>query len=116
MTSSEPFRFSTLRLHDAVLKELRVDWAARTCLAEMDAFVDGLEKPAQPLRIVWHKVEEVVVPHRDPWGNSVHINSAREEDGQFMIEMQSGDVIRIVAKNVEFSVVRGSPDHSGLPL
>jgi hypothetical protein len=103
MTSGTSLTFSSLPLHDAVLKELTVDWASRTCVAEVSAFVDGLKSPAQERRIVWRRIEEVVVPRRAPWGDSVHINSAREEDGQFVIEMQSGDVIRVAAAGVEFS-------------
>jgi hypothetical protein len=103
MTSDTSPKFSSLPLHDAVLKDLTVDWAARTCVAVVSAFVDGLKSPAQERRIVWRRIEEVVIPRRAPWGDSAHINSAREEDGRFVIEMQSGDVIRIAAESVEFS-------------
>jgi hypothetical protein len=104
MISSGQLQFGALPLHDAILKELRADWAARTCITEVLAFVDGLEKPAQLRWIVWNKTQEVGAPHRAPWGNSVHINTAREEDGHFIIAMQSGNRIRIAAENVEFRI------------
>jgi len=90
-------------LHDAVLKELRIDWSACVCVAEVLAFVDGLKLPAQHRHLRFSKIEEVIVPHRAPWGGSEQINSATEKDGVFLIEMQSGDVIRITAESVHFS-------------
>ena len=96
-------KFNDLPLHDAALNELRVDWKARTCFAELAAFVDGFDRPAQPRRLIWKNVQEVMIPFRAPWGGSAQINSAREEKGGYLVEMQSGDVIRIVAESVEFT-------------
>ena len=59
--------------------------------------------PARPAKLTWRRTEEVVAPHRMPWGASVHVNAVREEDGWFVLEMQSGDVIRIAAESFEFS-------------
>jgi hypothetical protein len=103
MLSNPEDQIGKLPLHDAVLKNLRVDWASRTCIAEVSAFVDGLARPAQERRITWKKVQEAVIPLRAPWGRSAQINSAREEEGSYLVEMQSGDVIRIVAEGVEFT-------------
>jgi hypothetical protein len=43
------------------------------------------------------------MPHRAPWGESLHINGQRRaEDGRFLIEIQTGDVIEIEADSFEF--------------
>lgn len=91
--------FGALPLHDAVLKELKFDWAAQVCIAELVAFIDGPQTPARPVKLTWTKTKEIVVPHRSPWGDSVHVNNAREEGAWFILEMQSGDMIRIAAES-----------------
>jgi hypothetical protein len=103
MSGQTQTKFGALPLHDAVLKELRLDWSAGICVAELVAFTDGLQKPARAAKLIWKKTQEVIAPHRAPWGGSVHINHAREEDGWFVLEMQSGDVIRVAAESFEFS-------------
>lgn len=102
MIRQAPVKFDALPLHDAVLKELRFDWVAGICVAELMAFTDGLQKPARAVKLVWNKTEEVVVPHRAPWGSSTHVNCTREDNGCFVLEMQSGDMIRIAAESFEF--------------
>jgi len=101
MNIGAAIKFSSLPLHDAILKELRVDWAARTCIAEVEAFV-ARDQNAQPHKIVWQKVRKITLPHEDPWGPSVFINTVREEEDCFVVEMQSGDEIRITAATFEF--------------
>ena len=93
--------FASLPLHDAILKELRIDWATRTCIAEVNAFVDR-DRDAQPRKIVWQKVRKITVPHEDPWGPSVFISTVRQEEDCYIVQMQSGDEIRITAGAVEF--------------
>jgi hypothetical protein len=102
-TSLKPSeQFSSLPLHDAILRELHTDWSRRVCIAEISAFVQA-GQPAVARQIIWHGVSEVLIPHRSPWGESEFINTARFESGSvFILEMQSGDEIRIVAEMFEF--------------
>lgn len=101
--ASTPAEFDSLPLHDAVLHELRVDWPQTTCTAEVEAFIDP-RQTALPRRLIWRGVRDVQAPHRAPWGDSAHINSARFQSPDiFVIEMQSGDEIRIVADAFEFA-------------
>jgi hypothetical protein len=95
-------QFTSWPLHDAVLRAVHVDWQARTCIAEIDAFV-ARDKEAVSRQILWHGVREVHIPHDEPWGRSASINEARLLDpGVFILQMQSGDEIRIRADTVEF--------------
>ncbi|MDB6023819.1 MAG: hypothetical protein JWM68_42 [Verrucomicrobiales bacterium] len=95
-------QFSSLPLHDAILQELRLDWKHRTCTASILAFMDRT-KDAVARQILWHDVSEAFIPHQNPWGPSVFINSASVDlDGIFTIEMQSGDQIQIQAKGFDF--------------
>jgi len=100
-TSTSLEQFATLPLHDASLSELRLDWSQRVCVGSVLAFFHS-GQPAVARKIVWHGVIEASVPHRAPWGESAFINAARFEAGTFIVEMQSGDEIRIVAQSFEF--------------
>jgi hypothetical protein len=102
-TTQSASQFSSLPLHDATLKLLRIDWTQRTCVAELDVFLDR-SQDAVPGILTWHAVTDIVVPHRDPWGPSTFINASRfEPPAVYVIEMQSGDHIRITAEHFEFS-------------
>ena len=101
-TPSADEQFASLPLHDATLSEVRLDWSQRVCLASVLAFVQT-GQPAVARQIVWHGVSEALIPHRAPWGESAFINAVRAEpSGIFVVEMQSGDKIRIVAERFEF--------------
>jgi len=94
-------KFSSLPLHDAILKALYVDWMVRTCSADVEVFV-ARDQEAQPRKIIWQKVRKIILPHEDPWGPSVFINAVRQDEHCYIIEMQSGDEIRIDAETVDF--------------
>jgi hypothetical protein len=95
--------FSSWPLHDALLREIRVDWQKRTCIAAIEAFIDHT-KEAVPHWIVWRGVKEIHIPRNDPWGPSIHINTARlEKPGVFVVEMQSGDQIQVTAEAVDLA-------------
>jgi hypothetical protein len=93
--------FEDWPLHDAVLHELRVDWSGRTCTIYVRAFLSP-EREAEPCRIRCSSLRSITVPHRAPWGESLHINGQRRApDGRYLIEVQSGDVIEIDAELLE---------------
>jgi len=95
-------QFSSLPLHDAILHELRLDWSRRVCVVDVSAFVQA-GQPAIARQIIWRGVSEVSIPHRSPWGESKFVNSARfDASGIYILEMQSGDEIRIFAERFEF--------------
>jgi hypothetical protein len=95
-------QFASLPLHDATLRELRLDWSQRVCVASVLAFVQPGQNAVER-QIVWHHVTEVLIPHHAAWGESAFINAVRfEPSGVFVVEMQSGDEIRIFAERFEF--------------
>ena len=94
--------FATLPLHDAVLHALHVNWADRTCIADVAAFIVP-RKDAEPKKIVWRGVTAISVPHEDPWGPSTCVNAVRQEQNCYIIQMQSGEEIRITEESLEFS-------------
>jgi hypothetical protein len=96
-----PTEFTSLPLHDAILHTLSIEWKARRCVAELEVFVDP-GKDAIPRLLIWHGVTALLAPHQDPWGPSVSVNSAFfEPPNTYVLEMQSGDEIRITAKRCE---------------
>ncbi len=87
-------------LHDATLRRIELDWAARRVV--IDAVADTGE-----VRIVANKVRRLSCPREDPWGPSASILRLRqqtlsgESPARLEIEMQSGDVISIDAESFE---------------
>lgn len=99
--STFPEQFEALPLHDATLAKLCIDWSQRVCVASVLAFVQTGQQASEH-QVVWHGVTEVFVPHRAPWGDSAFIHAVRVDEGVFIVQMQSGDEIRIVAEKFEF--------------
>jgi hypothetical protein len=85
---------SAISLHDAVLSDLRLDWKQGEC------FVRVSRVAGEDETLIFSGVRELNAPRQNPWGPSESINQFREiGEGQFEIEMQSGDVLKIVASS-----------------
>lgn len=85
-----------LPLHDATLKSVELVWADSTCTLYLatDAFPN--------CALIFSGVSEAVLPKAQPWGPSSSINGFKGQSGLYEIEMQSGDVLRIIASNIAF--------------
>lgn len=102
--------FEDWPLHDAVLREVVVDWKNQSCRVHVAAFLDRAEA-AVPCTLTWTDVREVHVPMLSPWGPSRFINGQRKEGAsRFLLEVQSGDVIMIDADRGMFE--RDEPEPS----
>jgi hypothetical protein len=102
-------RFIDLPLHDAIVREVQVNLTAATCRIVVDVFVTHLE-PARPHRLEWSGVTFVNLPMMRPWGPSESINIVRMAgDEDHRIEMQSGDELRIVAKDCALIEMTAGP-------
>jgi hypothetical protein len=92
--------FQSWNLHDAVLKTITADWQERVCIATLSAFLEA-DRATVDCAIRWEGVTSVQISHRSPWGESLNVNQQRVESGEdFVLEMQSGDEIRVVAAAV----------------
>jgi hypothetical protein len=92
--------FTLLPLHDASLNSIRIDWPERLCVMALLVFLrPGAD--AQECELRFTGVDNLVVPHRAPWGPSSYVNEQRREGRVFVIEMQSGDELRIEADRAE---------------
>lgn len=87
-------------MHDWKLERITIDWGS----GEARAFVRS-PKGSEEIRV--SGLREIRVPRREDWGPSVSINTVdgpnRSDDGllHLNIEMQSGDMIEIVAESIE---------------
>jgi hypothetical protein len=89
--------FAALPVHDATLTGVHFDWAKARCIFSVVPV--GLD----PHRLVFSGVSELHIPRHEPWGPSTSVNGIRENaPGIFEVELQSGDVLRIVASAWEF--------------
>ena len=90
--------FGELPLHDAVLTDIHVNWGASRCTFLVNPV--GLGGRA----LVFEGLTYLEAPKQEPWGPSRSINALQEtKPGEFEIEFQSGDVLRVRAKNWTFT-------------
>jgi hypothetical protein len=93
-------------LHDAVIEELRVDYAAGTALVSFRTATGRVTLTADGVLMV-------KAPRREPWGlggagsvNEVRGPSPIAPGGaavQISIELQSGDVLEVEARHIRFA-------------
>src|SRR5476649_2208289 len=96
-SSEDSMSFSALSIHDATLSAIYVDWKAARC--DIRLLPVGLA----PHLLVFEEFTNIELPRRESSGpsSSVH-KSIEQKTGQFEIELQSGDTIRIEASNWTF--------------
>ena len=89
--------------HDATLIAMRLGWDDGTCVADIDHGTLGR------CMLTFSEVSHLTLPRKQGWGRSVSINSfSVPTSGQYEIEMQSGDLIKIEATGVTFATARQS--------
>ena len=82
-------------MHDWTLKTVTVDWSAGSVTIE-------LQTAGMPKVLRAYEVAELRVPRRQAWGPSVSVNecdgpTAHDGLSRVSIEMQTGDVIELIA-------------------
>jgi hypothetical protein len=86
-------------LHDATLVTMCFDWESRRLRCEL-----RVASGADLTKLVFEGVRSVHVPCFHPWGKSNSVNSVDQiKKGdliEFSLEMQSGDVICILANRI----------------
>lgn len=93
--------FEDWPLHDAIVGTFALDLETETCSLDLDVFFDRGEN-ARPARIEWEGVTGFAFGLEYEWGHAafVSINRQWREDGDvFVLELQTGDEVRITAKD-----------------
>ncbi len=95
------------KLHDAVLYDTLGDWGK----GRVENRLGLTESARRKVSVIADGFIELNGPHRYPWGKSVYVNEAHpppkelEEDAFVLkLEMQSGDLIVIHAKEIHLQV------------
>lgn len=87
-------------LHDATLVAVHLVWADGTCIMTVR------QSLLSDCTLTFTGVSNLILPRTQPWGPSQSINSASQRNkGQYEIEMQSGDLIKIDASNVKLTSI-----------
>ena len=94
----------TYPLHDASLNSIEINWKNKTISINIGAFIKN-SKAAEDSELLFTGVSFFEMPHFSPWGNSHYINSVNVKDDFYFVEMQSGDIIKIRADELEFNVI-----------
>ncbi len=84
------------KLHDATLISIEFEWASGLVSLNFAAHIGDYRK----VRIVAYGAKKLVCPRELPWGRSISVNGVILSDSEVSrleIEMQSGDVIIIIA-------------------
>ncbi|KHT14765.1 hypothetical protein [Pectobacterium brasiliense] len=91
-----------ISMHDWTLLSLLVDWGEGTLVIKL------LNNKSEPVVIKANGVKLLNIPKSDEWGESASVNEVIEFDRnpygfeRIKIEIQSGDVIEIVAEEILF--------------
>lgn len=91
-------------LHDASFLRLTLEW--KTGDAELE--FRSSAPASDVIRISGYSTTRVLCPRSNPWGSSVSVNAVSVEslgtEKVLIIEMQSGDVVEIRAKDFRVAV------------
>lgn len=86
-------------LHDATLLAVSMDWA--TSETKLLVLLSG----GIPATLAFQGVTSLLVPKAQPWGPSNSVNEAKSLSvGEYAVEMQSGDELRISATSWSLSI------------
>ena len=93
--------FEKLPLHDAILQQITIDWENSVTTFNLLGFLK-VSKPASPCSLKFNGVTDFRCPRNNDWGLSNLILDSSFMNGEYHIQMQSGDIISIEAKGYEF--------------
>ena len=93
-----------LHLHDATLISVEFVWQDGVCKLNFQKWSTEQQMVA-PFVITFNGVTNLSMPRKEEWGSSISINEAKNINGVFSIEMQSGDVISIAARDCQIAAL-----------
>jgi len=93
--------FADLPLHDAVLRNIEVEWEAKQCRLVI-TMARKASASTDLCTIEFEGVSRLSIPHDEPWGPSSSINTLSATPSAYQVEMQSGDIIEIQASKFSF--------------
>ena len=93
-----------LHLHDATLISVEFVWQEGVCKLKIEKWSIEQQKSA-PFVITFNGVTNLSMPRNEEWGPSESINEAKHLNGVFSIEMQSGDIISIAARDCQIAAL-----------
>jgi len=92
-----------LNLHDASISKIAYFWSKNILELSISAFLDGEHSQGRNCVLKFEGVTFVGIPHKSPWGSSNFILKVKQVDNGYIIEMQSGDAIKVTASS--FSLI-----------
>lgn len=93
-------QFESLPLHDALLADVYVSWDAALC--DLRFCPVGLPDHL----LLFEGFTHVELPRIERWGRSCSVDAVPQPlEGVFEVSLQSGDVIRIAARQWRFAPV-----------
>lgn len=96
--------FEDFPLHDAILYDIKYSWEEKICTIYISAFLD-LNQNAVDCTMTFTGVTLLEVKQEQPWGFSFYINGQKFiHPNEYIIEIQSGDNIRLIAGAVELKL------------
>jgi hypothetical protein len=99
--------FDSANFHDSILEEVTVSWGKNATVTFLMTPNEAFINPSRPIKLIGKRLKHLVCPNENPWGQSNFVNNVRlvnkteAEQTEIEIEMQSGDVILVIAETFE---------------
>lgn len=94
-------KFKNMELHDSTIVEINYSLSSRELFIVGEKY-SSTKKEIIPFTLLFKSVASYSVPQYAPWRESASINGTNVgPSGEYLIELQSGDIITIVASEVE---------------
>ena len=111
---TEKLTFNPEELHDAILKHIKIDWEQGVLSLELELHESIRQELAPELSLVFYGFKEMRCPRNFPWApsdsvNGVEVQLYQDNFKKCNIEMQSGDVISIIAEKISVEPVAKPP-------
>ena len=92
--------FNKLEIHDSSVDKLEYDIEREELVVTGKKWCDSI-KSTKTYCLVFKHVGSISIPNAQPWGKSNSVNSQTFRDGEYSIELQSGDIIKVCASSCE---------------
>ena len=87
------------KLHDSILKSIEYTWEHQEVIFSGVSY----SEQGKEFSLEFRGVSLIEIPHENQWGPSASINEFTSTNDIYLIEMQSGDLIKVKALEMSYT-------------
>ena len=87
------------KLHDSILKSIEYTWEHQEVIFSGESY----SEQGKEFSLEFRGVSLIEIPHENQWGPSASINEFTSTNDIYLIEMQSGDLIKVKALEMSYT-------------